>query len=410
MKKKLKSAKKASKIANLLTCKQKNEVLLQMAEDLWIKKDEIIIQNQKDINEGKENGLSESLLDRLLLNEKRIQDMCESIKSIAKQKDPVGRELKSWSIQKGLRVKKVSVPIGVIGIIYESRPNVTSDTAALCFKSGNACVLKGGKEAFYSSQIISQILQNTLEKKSLPKDLITIIEGSRDEVKKLVKMDKYIDLIIPRGGEGLVKFVSEKSSIPVIKHDKGLCHLYIDKFANLKQSLDIAINAKCQRTGVCNAIETMLIHENIAKKFLPKLKAQFNKHGTHLRGCKRTCNIISIAKADRLDWDREYLSNTISIKVVKDVNEAIKHISKHGSMHSESIITEDKKTARIFLNAIDAACVYLNASTRFTDGGLFGLGAEIGISTNKLHVRGPVGANDLTTYKYKIYGKGHIRK
>lgn len=409
MKKVLKKAKKASKVVNLLSTREKNKVLLQMADEILKHKSAIVAKNRLDLEHAKELSLSSAMQDRLLLNTQRIKDMATSIKNIAKQKDPVGKELKSWSIQKGLVVKKVSVPIGIISIIYESRPNVTSDTATLCFKSGNGCILKGGKEAINSNKIIVQILQNVLEKNGLPKEIITFIDGSRDEVKKLLKMDKYIDLIIPRGGENLVKFITKNSSIPVIKHDKGLCHLYVDKYADFSHAIKVALNAKCQRTGVCNAIETLLVHEDIAQQFLPKMKKAFDKEGTFLKGCKNTRKIIKVVKADSLDWDREYLANTISIKVVKDVHEAIKHITKHGSLHSESIITKNPKIGKLFLKNIDASCVYLNASTRFTDGGIFGFGAEIGISTNKLHVRGPVGADDLTTYKYKIYGDGHIR-
>lgn len=410
MKKILKEAKKTSKVINLLSSKRKNEILLQMADEILKNKKEIIQQNQLDLKHAQEISLPSSLQDRLLLNAKRIEDMSNSIKDIAAQKDPIGEVLKTWNIKKDLKIEKVRVPIGVISVIYESRPNVTSDTAALCFKSGNVSILKGGKEAINSNKIIVKILQNVLQNNGLPKETITFIEGTRDDVKKLLKMDKYIDLIIPRGGENLIKFITKNSSIPVIKHDKGLCHLYVDKYADFKQAINIAINAKCQRTGVCNAIETLLVHEDIAKNFLPKLKKEFDKNKTFLKGCKKTCEIIKVVKADKLDWDREYLENTISIKIVKDISKAVEHISKHGSLHSEAIVTENMKIGNLFLEQIDAACVYLNASTRFTDGGVFGFGAEIGISTNKLHVRGPVGANDLTIYKYKIYGKGHIRE
>ncbi|PID47117.1 MAG: glutamate-5-semialdehyde dehydrogenase [Proteobacteria bacterium] len=409
MKKQLKKIKLDSKIANLLTNEQKNEVIIHMANELWEQREQILKNNQKDMENAKKNGLKKALIDRLYLDELRIKNMVKSLIDIAHQEDPVGKIISSKTLENGLKIHKVKVPIGVIGIIYESRPNVTSDTAGLCFKSGNACVLKGGKEAFYSNKIIAQVLKNVLEKNSLPRNLINLFEGSRSEVAKLLKQKDFIDLIIPRGGEGLVKFVSENSLIPVIKHDKGLCHVYMDKDGDFQKALDIIINAKCQRTGVCNAIETLLVNEEIAKDFLPKIKEKFDKQKTILLGCKKTIKIIPIPRATKEDWSREYLDNKISIKLVKNVQEAIKHINKYGSQHSEAIISENKQTSDLFLNSIDASCVYVNASTRFTDGGVFGLGAEIGISTNKLHARGPVGADDLTTYKYKIYGDGQIR-
>ncbi len=410
MQKQLKKVKKASKIANLLSNGVKKQILIQMSQQIIKHKNEIIANNQKDLEQAKKDGLSEAMIDRLRLDDKRINDMANSLKDIASQTDPIGKTISTKVLENGLKIEKVSVPIGVIGIIYESRPNVTSDTAGLCFKSGNACVLKGGKEAKFSNQIIAKILRKTLKENNLPKNLITLFKGSRDEVSKLIKQDKFIDLIIPRGGEGLIRFVSENSTIPVIKHDKGLCHIYVDKDAHFSQSIQVIINAKCQRTGVCNAVETLLVHENIAKEFLPLLKEEFDKHKTLMKGCEKTLEIIDISKASKEDWDSEYLSNTISIKIVKNIKQAIKHINKHGSLHSEAILTQNQYSAKLFLTSIDASCVYVNASTRFTDGGVFGLGAEIGISTNKLHVRGPVGADDLTTYKYKIYGNGQIRE
>ncbi len=410
MKKELKSIKKSSRVLNLLSKEKKNDILLQMSKEILRFKNEIINNNQKDLQKAKENGLGEALIDRLKLDDKRIKDMSGSLKDIALQDEVVGEILEQKSLANGLIIKKVSVSIGVIAIIYESRPNVTSDSAGLCFKSGNACILKGGKEAFYSNSIIAKILRDVLAKNGLPKNLINFLNLDRDETKKLIKQDKYIDLIIPRGGESLVKFISQNSSIPVIKHDKGLCHAFVDKDADLQKAVQVVINAKCQRTGVCNAIETLLVHEKIAKEFLPMIKKEFDKHGTILRVCKKSLKIIDATLATKEDWDIEYLSNEISIKIVKDINSAIKHITKHGSLHSEAIITENKKNLELFLNSIDASCVYVNASTRFTDGGVFGLGAEIGISTNKLHARGPVGTKDLTTYKYKIYGDGQIRE
>ncbi len=409
MKKTLKKVKKASKTANLLSSDIKNELLKQMANELIKKKDDILKANKIDLKQARENKLSPALIDRLLLDDKRIEAMSNSLNEIAAQEDPVGKTLATKILDNGLKIQKVSVSIGVIAIIYESRPNVTSDTAGLCLKSGNACVLKGGKEAKYSNEIIANILRGVLEKNKLPKDIISLFGGSREEVGELIKQEKYIDLIIPRGGEGLVKFISKNSLVPVIKHDKGVCHLYIDQNAHIDKSLDVTINAKCQRPGVCNAIETLLVHKDIAQEFLPKLKAKLDEIGVELRGCKKTMDIIDVKKATKSDWDSEYLANILSIRVVKSIKQAIKHISKHGSMHSEAIMTQNKYSAQLFLALVDASCVYVNASTRFTDGGVFGLGAEIGISTNKLHARGPVGARHLTTYKYKIYGNGQAR-
>ncbi len=408
MKKLLKKAKSSLKYANLLTSEQKNQVLLSLSEKLLKNKNKLIEQNQLDIANAKQAKLSPALIDRLLLDEKRIDDMALSLQSIAKQDDPIGKTLKTWMIEEDLKAKQVSTPIGVICIIYESRPNVTSDTFALCLKSSNVCLLKGGKEARNSNLYLVELIKQTLKKQNINEDLISYLDIARDEVATLLTMDKYIDLIIPRGGEGLVKFVSKHSSIPVIKHDKGLCHLYIDIHASLEKALNIAINAKCQRTGVCNAIETLLVHEDRAE-ILPLLKAEFEKNHTLLKGCDKTLSYINIEKATKDDWDAEYLDNILSIKIVKSIDEAIEHISKHGSLHSEAIVSEDEKSIEKFLHEVDASCVYANASTRFTDGGVFGFGAEVGISTNKLHVRGPVGAEHLTTYKYKLYGNANVR-
>ena len=406
----LKNLKNSAKvIASLEPC-IKNKILLQMANALRSNKEKIINENKKDIVDGKKNNLSSALLDRLLLDENRVESMAKAIDEIASLKEPVGRVLEGWVVPSGLRIEKVSIPIGVIAIIYESRPNVTSDTAALCFKSGNVCVLKGGKEAANSNKIIAEILQSVLETNNLPKEIVSLIpDNSREAVAKLIKMDKYVDLIIPRGGEALIKYISENSSVPVVKHDKGLCHIFIDKDANIANAIKIAINAKCQRTGVCNAMETLLVHEDIAQTILPLLKEQFDLNHTELRGCLTCKDIIDVKEATQEDWETEYLDNILSIKAVKDVDAAIAHISQYSSGHSDAIISENYTTAELFLNAVDSACVYVNASTRYTDGGEFGFGAEVGISTNKLHSRGPMGINDLTTYKFKIYGKGHAR-
>ncbi len=410
MEKFLENSKRVSSICANLKPSIKNSVLNQMAEALIKNQEEIIEENNKDITYAKENNLSSALVDRLLLNSDRIESMAKALKEIASLKEPVGRVLEGWRVESNLEIQKVSIPIGVIGIIYESRPNVTSDTAGLCFKSGNVCVLKGGKEAEYSNQIIAKVLQSVLIENNLPKEIISLLpDSSREGVAKLIKMDKFVDLIIPRGGEGLIKFVSNNASVPVVKHDKGLCHTFIDRDADFEKAIAISINAKTQRVGVCNAMETLLIDEAIAEEILPKLKEEFDKKGTLLKGCEKTRKYIDIEEATEEDFWTEYLANILSIKVVKDVTEAISHIQKYGSGHSDAIVSENFTNVEKFLNEVDSSCVYANASTRFTDGGEFGFGAEVGISTNKLHARGPMGINDLTTYKYKIIGEGQIR-
>ncbi|MFA6740565.1 MAG: glutamate-5-semialdehyde dehydrogenase [Arcobacteraceae bacterium] len=406
----LEEAKKSSRtIANLSTA-VKNKVLNEMADALINHCDFIITHNEKDMIEARVNNLSEALQDRLLLTGTRVQEMSDAIRQIASQNEPVGRILDGWVTESGLNIQKVSIPIGVIGIIYESRPNVTSDTAALCFKSGNVCVLKGGKEAEHSNKAIAVVLKEVLSKNKLPEQAISLLpDSSREGVAKLIKQDKYVDLIVPRGGESLIKYVSENSSIPVIKHDKGICHIYVDKDAAPAKIIDIAINAKCQRPSACNSMETLLVHEDIAPYILTGLEDAFAEQGTVLKGCSETLKYIKAIPVTLEDYDTEYLANILNIKLVKNVDEAITHIQRHGSGHSEAILSENYSTINKFLSEVDAACVYANASTRFTDGGAFGLGAEVGISTNKLHARGPMGINDLTTFKYKIYGSGQIR-
>lgn len=406
----LQKAKDTSRVLSALSGKDKNRILNEMANALRSNTMNILEANALDMKAGKEVNLSSALMDRLYLDEKRVDAMAIAIEEIASLKEPVGRVLDGWVTEDGLKIEKVSIPIGVIGIIYESRPNVTSDTAGLCFKSGNVCVLKGGKEAEHSNKAIAEIMQKVLEKNNLPKELISLIpDSSRDGVAKLIKMDKYVDLIIPRGGEGLIKYVSQNATVSVVKHDKGQCHTYIDKDAKQEDAIAISLNAKVQRPGVCNAMETLLVDKAIADEMLPKLKEVFDEAHTELKGCELTQNIIQTAPATEEDFDTEYLANILNIRVVDGVDGAIEHIVRFGSGHSEAIITQNVTTAEKFLNNIDAAAVYLNASTRFTDGGAFGFGAEVGISTNKLHARGPMGIEGLTTYKFKIYGSGQIR-
>jgi len=406
----LSEAKSASRILGKLSGSQKNQILRDMAQALRDSSKEIVSENAKDMSTGKESNLGSALMDRLFLDEKRIDAMAAAIEEIAALKEPVGRILDGWVTEDGLKIEKVSIPIGVIGIIYESRPNVTSDTAALCFKSSNVCVLKGGKEAEYSNRVIAKVLQGVLIENGLPVSLISLIpDSSREGVNKLIKMDKYVDLIIPRGGAGLIKHVTENATVSVVKHDKGQCHTYIDKDAKIDNAVAIAINAKVQRPGVCNAMETLLVDVAIAKETLPILKEAFDEAHTELKGCAQTQEIIDVATATDKDYDTEYLANILNLKVVDGVDGAIEHIVRFGSGHSEAIITENITTAESFLNSLDAAAVYVNASTRFTDGGAFGFGAEVGISTNKLHARGPMGIEGLTTYKFKIYGSGQTR-
>ena len=410
MKEFLQKAKESSRVVATLSTAIKNKTLLEFADALEENSCFIIEENIKDMKLARELDLSSAMQDRLYLNDSRIQDMANAIRQIASQTEPVGRVLDGWLTKDNLNIQKVSIPIGVIAIIYESRPNVTSDTAALCFKSGNVCVLKGGKEAENSNRAIAKTIQDVLEKNNLPKEIVSLLpDSSREGVAKLIVEDKYVDLIVPRGGEALIKFITQNSSIPVIKHDKGVCHTFIDKDANATKSINIVVNAKCQRPSACNSLETLLVHEEIASYILPGLQEELSAHGTILKGCPKTLGYIKIAPAKEEDFDIEYLENILNIKVVKNLNEAIDHISKHGSGHSEAILSENYTAINKFLNEVDAACVYANASTRFTDGGEFGLGAEVGISTNKLHSRGPMGINDLTTFKYKIYGQGQVR-
>jgi len=406
----LKSAKASCSVMATLSSAEKKEVLNAMAEALLENSEYIVAQNSIDMQNAKEAKLSSAMVDRLLLDDSRVAAMAQSLKEIAILKEPVGRVLEGWWTDDNIRIEKVSVPIGVVGVIYESRPNVTADVGALCFKSGNVAILKGGKEAQNSNSAIAKILQQTLEDHNLPKEIISLLpDSSREGVSYLIKQDKYVDLIVPRGGEALIKYVSANATVPVVKHDKGLCHTYIEESADLDMAVKIALNAKCDRPGVCNAMETLIVDKKIAKEALPKLKEAFDTMGTELRADSEALEIIEVKEASEEDFDTEYLANILSIKIVDGLDEAIEHIEKYGSGHSEAIITENYTKAEEFLNRVDASTVYVNASTRFTDGGAFGFGAEVGISTNKLHARGPMGINELTTYKYKVYGTGQVR-
>ncbi|MBF0224737.1 MAG: glutamate-5-semialdehyde dehydrogenase [Desulfobacterales bacterium] len=406
-----KEAKEASrKIAKCDTF-EKNEVLLKIAE-LLEKKSEIIKQeNEKDVSRAKEMGLSNAMIDRLTIKDATITSMIDGLKEIVQLEDPVYSITQTWKRPNGLVVSKMRIPLGVISIIYESRPNVTIDTAALCLKSGNAVILRGGSEALHSNQILSEIICEALKETGITEKAAQLIPmRDRDAINFLLKQDEYIDLIIPRGGESLIRFVVENSKIPVLKHYKGVCHVYVDANADIKMAEEICLNAKVQRPGVCNAMETMLVNKDIAQEFLPKMAEKFKQAGVELRGCPETLKIITdVKEASEEDWYAEYLTLILSIKIVDDIDEAIMHIQKYGSNHTETIVTSDYKRARIFLKDVDSSVVLVNASTRFNDGCQLGLGAEMGISTTKLHAFGPMGLNELTTTKFIVLGDGQIR-
>jgi glutamate-5-semialdehyde dehydrogenase len=405
-------AKKASVELRRLSTEVKNKTLEQMARALVANSAYILKANKRDIQAAKRAGLKDSFVDRLSLNKDRIREMSACLREIAGQQDPIGSVISSAKRPNGLQIMKVRVPLGVIGVIYESRPNVTSDCIGLCLKSGNAIILRGGSSAIYSNMAIFDILNKVALRNGLPRAAISIVKTTdRKAVRLLLKEEKNIDLIIPRGGESLIKEVVKYSKIPVIKHYKGLCHAYVDEYADLNMAANIVINAKLQRTSVCNAIETLLVHKHIAARFLPLLVKNLKSQGTEIRGCIETNNILkgTVKKATQKDWETEYLDKIISIRVVNSINEAIEHIERYSSGLSEVIITDSCESAEYFLNRVDSACVYLNASTRFTDGNQFGLGAEIGISTGRMHARGPMGAAELTSYKYVIVGNGQTR-
>ncbi|MFA5362328.1 MAG: glutamate-5-semialdehyde dehydrogenase [Candidatus Omnitrophota bacterium] len=389
----------------------KNQVLRDMASDLVNGKRLILDANKKDIRTAAKMKLSPVMIDRLTLNDKRIEQMANSLIEIVNLPNPAGEIIKAWRRPNGLWIQKVRVPIGVIAIIYESRPNVTSDCVGLCFKSGNSVILRGGSESIYSNLEIYKILQGVLKQYKIPAGMVSMVTTTdREAVDELLKLTEYIDLVIPRGGEELIKKVAETSRIPVIKHYKGICHAYVDKYADVKMAEKICFNAKIQRPGVCNAMESLLVQKDIAARFLPPMVKMFKEAGVQIRGCPASRRIVKgIQKAEEADYRTEYLDLILSLKVVSGLSEAITHINTYGSHHSDSIITENYENALEFLRQVDSACVYVNASTRFTDGYQFGMGAEIGISTDKIHARGPMALEELTTYKYMVFGNGQIR-
>lgn len=389
---------------------ERKNILNNIALLLNERRQEIINVNKIDIENADKSGLSSAMIDRLRLTDKEIDGMIKAVNEISMQNEVVGDVIGGSTRPNGLKIRKVRVPLGVVGIIYESRPNVTIDSAALCIKSGNGAVLRGGKEAINSNKILAEIIAKSLEIAGFSKDVIYFIDDTdRNIIKEMAQAKGLIDVIIPRGGEGLINFVVENARIPVIMHDKGVCHVFIDESAEYQQALSITFNAKVQRPSACNAMETLLVHKNIAPSILPDIAEMLQEVDVDLRGCEETLKYVDCRPAIEEDYYTEYHDMILSIKVVENIDEAVAHINKYGSGHSEAIVTKDYNSAEKFLNEVDAAAVYVNASTRFTDGGEFGLGAEIGISTQKLHVRGPMGAADLTTTKYLIYGSGQLR-
>ena len=405
-------AKTASTEMSKLTSEAKNMALCSMANAIEANIEKILAANAVDIEAAKAKGLKASLLDRLALDQKKIQGMAKEIQEVSALPDPIGTILSTWTRPNGLIISQVRVPLGVVGVIYESRPNVTADSAAICIKSGNAVILRGGSDALNSNVAIVEILRDALSITNVPVDAIQIVNSAdRKDAQELMRMRQYIDVLIPRGGADLIKTVVETSHIPVIETGTGNCHVYVEEDADLQKATPIVINSKCQRPGTCNAAEKLLVHQKIAKSYLPSVIAELRKNGVEIRGDKETKKIIpEVKEATEQDWYTEYLDLIIGIKVVKDLDEAIAHINKYGTHHSDSIITANFGKAMRFIKEVDSAAVYWNASTRFTDGNQFGLGAEIGISTQKLHARGPMSVQHLTTTKYVILGNGQIRK
>ncbi len=405
----LQNASLASRAMMHVTTPQKNEALQAISATLMKHVDKIIEANEKDLEAAKNNGMSQAMMDRLLLNKERIESIARDVLKLVDLDDPVGQIIREIHRPNGLVIKQVRVPMGVFGIIYESRPNVTVDIACLCIKSSNVCVLKGGKEAIHSNKTLTSIMQDAI-KDILPDNTVQLIENTdRSIVTQLITANEYVDVIVPRGGAGLINHVVKNATVPVIETGAGNCHLYIDKDADMQKAIDISVNAKIQRPSVCNAIETILVHKDIAPIYLPKMVEAFAGR-VEIRGDEITQSIISCNKATDQDYATEYDDYIVAIKVVDSIEEAIAHIYQYSTKHSEAIITENSETADLFMNSLDSACVYLNASTRFSDGGEFGFGAELGISTQKLHARGPLALLEMTSFQYKVYGNGQVRK
>jgi glutamate-5-semialdehyde dehydrogenase len=405
-------AKAASRALANISTEIKNNALFKMAAGLEKEAARLISENRKDLMEAEKKGLSKAMIDRLTLTHDRIKSMADGLREVAALPDPVGEVLRMWRRPNGMEVGRMRVPIGLIGIIYESRPNVTADSAALCLKSGNGVLLRGGSEAVHSNNAIVEVLSKAGAEAGIPAGAVSFVENpDRACVMEMLKLNHYIDLIIPRGGEGLIRMVSENSTIPVIKHDKGICHVYVDSKADLAMAEEICFNAKVQRPGTCNAMETMLVHQDAAKTFLPKVIERMKKAGVEIRGCAKTIAVVpGITEATDKDWDTEYNDLILNVKTVSSMEDAMAHIAAHGSQHSEAIVTNDYQNARRFQREVDASAVFVNASTRLNDGFEFGLGAEIGISTTRIHARGPMGLEELTSTKFIVFGNGQIRK
>ena len=409
---KAQKAKAASRALANISTEIKNNALFKMAAGLEKDAAKLISENRKDLTEADKKGLSKAMIDRLTLTHDRIKTMADGLREVAALPDPVGEVLKMWRRPNGMEVGRMRVPIGLIGIIYESRPNVTADSAALCLKSGNGVLLRGGSEAVHSNTAIVEVLSRAGAEAGMPDGTVSFIDNpDRACVMEMLKLNQFIDLIIPRGGEGLIRMVSENSTIPVIKHDKGICHVYVDSKADLSMAEEICFNAKVQRPGTCNAMETMLVHQDVARVFLPAIINRMKKAGVEIRGCFRTKEIVSdIKAATDKDWDTEYNDLILNVRTVANMDEAMEHIAAHGSQHSEAIVTNDYLNARRFQREVDASAVFVNASTRLNDGFEFGLGAEIGISTTRIHARGPMGLEELTSTKFIVLGNGQIRR
>lgn len=409
---KAKAAKEASRVLALASTRAKNEALAQMARGLEERTAAILDANRHDLERARAAGHARAFVDRLTLTEGRVEEMAAGLRHVAGLPDPVGETVETWRRPSGLEIARVRVPLGVIGFIYESRPNVTADAAGLCLKSGNAVLLRGGSEALESNTLLAQILSKAVEKAGLPAEAIQAVEtADRAGVMAMLTLDRYLDLIIPRGGEEFVRLVAERATVPVLKHDKGLCHLYVDEGADLDMALAVAVNAKAQRVSVCNSLETLLVHAAIAPALLPRLAARLAEAGVEVRADERARALMPGARAaEAADWDAEYLDYILAVRVVEGFDEAVAHIRRHGSGLAESIVTCDVRRARRFTREVDAAAVLVNASTRLVDGSQFGMGAEMGISTSRIHARGPVGVRELTTTKFVVWGDGHIRE
>ena len=407
-----KCAKSAARRLAPLSAAEKNRALLLMADKLEARSPFLLAENRKDLEFAKNAGVSSAVLDRIALDAGRVQGMAKGLREVAALPDPVREVVKMWRRPNGLQVGRMRIPLGVIGIIYEARPNVTADAAALCLKSGNAVILRGGSEAHHSNQAIGEVLREACAETAVPQDAVQVVQFKDHAlVNELLQLEDFIDLIIPRGGEELIRAVVANSKIPVIKHYKGVCHVYVDADASLEMAERICFNAKVQRPSVCNAMETLLVHEAIAPKFLPAMVAKYQAAGVEVRGCEKTCALVpGIKQAAEADWSEEYLDLILAVRIVKDMNEAIEHIERYGSEHTESIVTRDYHRSREFIERVNSSAVMVNASTRFNDGGELGLGAEIGISTSKIHAFGPMGLEELTTTKFIVFGDGQVRE